>query len=373
MSGPSKLNRVRSLVLAAGMAAGLAVSLSAASAWATLDADERVRLEECPAAVRTTIENAMARQARLSGGAITEIERTTDHGRILFEVDVKTEDGIVEFDVAADGTFVGFEDGGPEDEDDGEDPEDEADEADEDDEEDDDDDQNEGQDDDHIGEIGPARDGDVLIPTPLADRARFTPTITHPYFPLSEVRWSEMRADDARVVREVLDRTRVVAGVECLILAEHEYERRGAEEELVEISYNFFAQDEGGNVYYFGEDVDDYKDGEVVGHGGAWLVGRNAVEPCLFMPADLEIGMVFKPENSPPQASEWAIVGSITCEIEVPGGEFEGVLIMLESNHDDHWEERKYYARGIGLISENRTLNLVEAKVSAASPESVLP
>ena len=101
--------------------------------------DEIVTLEECPAAVQQTI------NARLDGGTIKEIERTTDHGEVLYEVDVQGVDGVVEFDVAEDGTFRGFEEDDDaddseddEDDDDGNDDEDDDDEDDDDDDDDDD-------------------------------------------------------------------------------------------------------------------------------------------------------------------------------------------------------------------------------------------
>ena len=137
--------------------------------------------------------------------------------------------------------------------------------------------------------------------TPLKDGAQFTSRITHPYFPLSTVHYAELRSDDEFVVREVLPDTRTIAGVDCTVLAEKEHEG----DAVKEISYNFFAQDTLGNVYYFGEEVDEYKDGKVSGHGGAWLVGKNATEPCVFMPAQLTVGLGFKNENSPPAAEEW--------------------------------------------------------------------
>lgn len=75
------------------------------------EGDEVVTLGECPPAVRETI------VARAGDGVIREIERTTDHGEVLYEVDVATAGGIVEFDVAEDGAFRGYE-GGDDDADD---------------------------------------------------------------------------------------------------------------------------------------------------------------------------------------------------------------------------------------------------------------
>jgi len=73
------------------------------------DADRPVTLEPCPPEVQDTI------ASRLDGGDTTELERTTDHGEVLFEADVVTAHGIVEFDVAEDGTFRGYEEEGDDD------------------------------------------------------------------------------------------------------------------------------------------------------------------------------------------------------------------------------------------------------------------
>lgn len=193
--------------------------------------------------------------------------------------------------------------------------------------------------------------------TPLADQVLFTAKVTHAYYPLATVRYTELASAKEKVLREVQPGTRVVAGVECTVLAEKEYE----EGELKEISYNCFAQDAAGNVYYFGEDVDEYEDGEVVSHGGAWMVGKNATEPCLFLPAQLTVGFGFKPENSPPDAEEWDEIEATDAELVLPAGTFHDVLVIREADAPGQWKERKYYAKGIGLISENRELNLVRA------------
>ncbi len=83
-------------------AAGVAIGVTARDT----DHEIEVTLEECPATVQVTI------LAHLNGGTIMEIERTTDHGEVLYEVDVRVADGVIEFDVAADGAFRRFENDG---------------------------------------------------------------------------------------------------------------------------------------------------------------------------------------------------------------------------------------------------------------------
>lgn len=105
------------LALAGCQSSGSAVAMGLASS--SVGDDEAVTLDQCPPAVRATIE------AYLDGGTITELERTTDHGEVLYEVDVRGDGGVVEFDVAEDGTFRGYE--GPDDDDDESDDDDDED------------------------------------------------------------------------------------------------------------------------------------------------------------------------------------------------------------------------------------------------------
>lgn len=310
--------RIHTLILASAVLAG-SIGL----------ADEVVDLEDCPEVVQGTI------NSHLGGGAIKEIERTTDHGRVLYEVDVLTPGGVVEFDVTEDGTFLLEPDA-----DDQDDPEDEADVVD-------------AKALDEEARQSAARAGISL--TPLADGVAMSPRITHPYLPLSFVRSTELMSEHERVLREVQDETRTIEGVECLVLAEKEYE----DDDLAEISYNYFAQDRAGNVYYFGEEVDEYEDGKVVSHGGAWLVGRNAHEPCLFMAATLTDGLMYKAENVAPSPQEWDQIVTTGARIRTPSGGYEEVLVVQETDHPGRWQERKYYAKGVGLVSENEELNLV--------------
>jgi hypothetical protein len=85
-----------------------------------------------------------------------------------------------------------------------------------------------------------------------------------------------------QVTATVLDETRVVAGVETRVIEEREL----AKGKLVEVSRNYFAiHKPTRNALYFGEEVDMYEDGKVVGHGGSWLAGVDGAKAGLIMPA----------------------------------------------------------------------------------------
>ena len=97
--------------------------------------------------------------------------------------------------------------------------------------------------------------------------------------------------------------TRAVAGVdqngatvETRVVEEREW--RG--DALIEVSRNFFAFcPETSDAYYFGEEVDDYKNGEISGHGGAWLAGLDEARPGMIMPGDPQVGMKYYQEIAP--------------------------------------------------------------------------
>jgi hypothetical protein len=80
------------------------------------------------------------------------------------------------------------------------------------------------------------------------------------------------------------------------------------------------------------------------------------------MPAALTVGFEFKPENSPPDAEEFDRIERLDAALTVPAGSYTDVLVIQEADKPGQWKERKYYARGVGLISENKELNLVSLR-----------
>ena len=156
--------------------------------------------------------------------------------------------------------------------------------------------------------------------------------------------------------------------VACRILVEEAYE----DGELVERSFNYFAQADDGTVYYFGEVVDNYQNGVIVNHDGSWLVGGatlpsdppgigNAPKPAVFMPANPELGDVFKPEDLFPIVDETAKVVGVDLDVLVPAGKYNGAIAIEESTLLAPGTELKWYAPGVGVVkvqTEGETLRL---------------
>ncbi len=158
------------------------------------------------------------------------------------------------------------------------------------------------------------------------------------------------------LVITVLEETRIVDGVETRIVEERE--SKGGQ--LAEISRNFFAfntVDRG--VYYFGEEVDIYKNGQVVDHEGAWESGKNGARFGLMVPDRPIVGARFYQEIAPGVAMDRAEIVALDASLKTPAGEFEGCLKVAETTPLEAGKEYKIYAPGVGLVKDG-SLRLVE-------------
>jgi len=143
-----------------------------------------------------------------------------------------------------------------------------------------------------------------------------------------------------------------------------------ADGQLAEIAYDYFAQADDGGVYYFGEDVYNYEDGQVVDQEGSWLAGKDGAPPALIMPAQPEIGLVFNPENLPGVVYETDEVISMSESTTTPVGHITDGLLIKETLMDGSIEY-KVYAAGFGVVeerAEDAQINLVVMNQVGASP-----
>lgn len=151
------------------------------------------------------------------------------------------------------------------------------------------------------------------------------------------------------LVVTVLEETKLVDGVETRIVEE----RESSDGRLVEVSRNYFAfngADRG--VYYFGEEVDIYKNGKVVRHEGAWESGQGGARFGLMIPGRPEIGSRFYQEIAPGVAMDRAEIVSLGARLKTPAGEFAGCLKIEETSPLERGREAKLYAPGVGLVKD---------------------
>jgi len=138
-------------------------------------------------------------------------------------------------------------------------------------------------------------------------------------------------------------------------------EREWSDGVLDEVSRNFYAIcDQTNSVFYFGEDVDIYEDGQVVSHGGGWRAGVNGAAPGLFMPGTFLLGSRYFQEIAPAVAMDRAENVKMGLTVDVPAGRFTDAVQVLETSPlEPSAKEYKLYAPGVGVIVDD-TLMLVD-------------
>ena len=160
----------------------------------------------------------------------------------------------------------------------------------------------------------------------------------------------EGKEEDGKTIRveEIfLNETKTIMGVTCVIVRALEYE----DDELIEDTYDWYAQDNAGNVWYFGEDSKEIEGGKVVSTAGSWEAGVDGALPGVIMLAHPIPGLWYRQEYYENEAEDVAQVLSLNASVTVPFGTFDNCLQTAEWNPLEPGEvEHKFYAPGVGLI-----------------------
>lgn len=124
--------------------------------------------------------------------------------------------------------------------------------------------------------------------------------------------------------------------------------------EIIEDTYDWYAQDKAGNVWYFGEDTKEYEDGQLVSTKGSWEAGVDGAKPGIVMHATQPaIGAPYRQEYYACEAEDMAEVVSLNESVTVPYGSFDNCLQTREFTPlEPDVNEYKYYAPGVGLVLE---------------------
>ena len=148
----------------------------------------------------------------------------------------------------------------------------------------------------------------------------------------------------------VLDKTTTIDGVVTRVVEEKE--SKGGKLHEVTMSYlAICAQTR--DVFYFGEDVDNYRDGKVANHDGSWRAGTKGSKVGLYVPGSPKPGMKYYREIVPGVSMARAEIVSLTEACKTPAGNFSNCMKVRETSAiDPKASDFKYYAPGVGLVSE---------------------
>ena len=184
------------------------------------------------------------------------------------------------------------------------------------------------------------------------DPADFRSEIDNPYWPMEPgARWVYRETDaegaELRVEVTVTGHTREILGIEATVVHDMVTE----DGRLKENTYDWYAQDKWGNVWYMGEDTKEYEGGKVSSTEGSWEAGVDGAQAGIILPAAPEPGMAYRQEHYEGHAEDGAEVISVGERATVPYGSFDHVLMTKDYNHlEPKLLEHKFYAKGVGPV-----------------------
>jgi hypothetical protein len=205
--------------------------------------------------------------------------------------------------------------------------------------------------------------------SPSIKPSEFTTKIDNQYFPLKPGTTFVYRGKTADAIESdivaVTPDTKNIMGVECVVVNDKVTE----DGKLTEQTYDWYAQDNRGNVWYFGEDSKEYENGKVKSTEGSWEAGKHGAKPGIIMPASPKVGETYRQEYLKGVAEDMARPVKLDGSTTVPYGTFHNVLVTDEwTPLEKNVAEQKYYAPGVGNVLELATkgpkerLELIDVK-----------
>ena len=199
--------------------------------------------------------------------------------------------------------------------------------------------------------------------------ADFASPGVNPYWPMvpGTTRTYEGETEDGTetVVVTVTGDTREILGVVCTVVQDVAY----LDGDPIEDTLDYFAIDNDGNVWYFGENSVEIEDGMIVDTEGSWISGEDGAKPGIVMLADPMVDDVYRQEYLAGEAEDAGAVLSLTESVTVPYGIFEDCLQTEDFTPvEPDTLEYKFYAPGIGVIKEVDTESGEEVVLISVTP-----
>ena len=178
------------------------------------------------------------------------------------------------------------------------------------------------------------------------DPADFSADIDNPYWPMRPGNKWIYREGNARVEVTVTDKTRKIVGIDARVVHDVLIEDGKVKED----TFDWYAQDASGNIWYMGENTKEFG-GRKVNTEGSWQAGVDGAQPGVLLPAEPKVGLSYRQEYYKGEAEDLAEVLSVDARARVPVGSFEQLLQTKEYTPlEPDVVEHKFYAKGVGPI-----------------------
>jgi hypothetical protein len=184
---------------------------------------------------------------------------------------------------------------------------------------------------------------------PQLDAADFVEGIDNRYLPWTPGTTLLYEGGGERVEVTVTDETREILGITATVV----HDQVLTDGEVTEDTFDWYAQDRWGNVWYLGEDTKEYENGKLKTTEGSWQAGVDGAQPGIIVPAHPKPGMTYREEYYAGQAEDGAEILSLTAHAHVPYGTFDHVLQTRNFTPiEPDLVEEKFYVSGVGPVLE---------------------
>ena len=188
---------------------------------------------------------------------------------------------------------------------------------------------------------------------PQIDPSDFVEGIDNPYMPFepgTTLVYEGVSEDEKETVTVfVTDKTKEILGITATVVRDVVT----VEGQIAEKTFDWYAQDRYGNVWYLGEDSKEYEDGKPVSSAGSWEAGVDRAKPGIVMLGDPRVGDRYRQEYYKGEAEDFGQVVTLDESVDVPHGSFDDVLVTKDwTPLEPKVLENKYYARGVGVVFE---------------------
>jgi hypothetical protein len=187
--------------------------------------------------------------------------------------------------------------------------------------------------------------------TPDFDPKDFVARVDNRYFALQPgTRFIYRGTEDGqpeKVVTDITRRQKTILGVKVVVVLDRVF-LGGA---LKEQTLDWYAQDQDGNVWYFGEDSKEFENGRVISTAGSWEAGKNGARAGVIMLAHPHVGQSYHQEFAAGVAEDMARVLSVNAKVSVPFGSFKHCLKTAETTPlEPGAKEIKVHCPGVGFV-----------------------
>ena len=187
---------------------------------------------------------------------------------------------------------------------------------------------------------------------PQIKPADFTTKITNKYFalPVGKKMTYEGTTQGGvteRIEIEILKEPKVIEGVETVVYLDREYKNG----QLVEETRDYLAQHKNGDVWYFGEDVNNYLNGILLNHSGSFIHGKDGARAGIWMKAEQRVGDSYRQEYYVGKAEDMRDTVTTGLTVSTKAGTYTDCVKVYDwTPLEKKSREHKYYCPKVSSL-----------------------